>query len=227
VARALASSRVPTISAVGHETDFTIADFVADLRAPTPSAAAECVVQAKEDLQARIHSLDHRLSAAVELRFTRVRARLESLTSHRVFTAERGRIRTAAQRVDDLLRRGEAGLVRRIERARDRMGGSASRLEAFRWDRQLENRRERLARGSERLSALARRGFEARRARLAQRMGQLESLSPLAVLARGYALVWDEGRLVRSPADIAVGDRLKIRVHDGSFDATVTRKEPQ
>src|SRR5262249_11685494 len=102
------SSRVPTISAVGHETDFTIADFVADLRAATPSAAAERVVQAKEQLAHRIDALQRRLSAAAGLRLTRTRARVEAVTSHRVFTAERGRIRSQAQRVDEMWRQADA-----------------------------------------------------------------------------------------------------------------------
>src|SRR5213596_1151600 len=112
VARAIASSRIPVISAVGHETDFTIADFVADLRAPTPSAAAERVIEAKADICARIDDLARRVAAAARLRMTRVRARVAGVTSHRVFAAERGRVRGQAQRVDDLVRRAETGLVR-------------------------------------------------------------------------------------------------------------------
>jgi exodeoxyribonuclease VII large subunit len=121
VARALAACTVPTISAVGHETDFTIADFVADVRAPTPSAAAELVIEAKADICGRIDDLARRVSAAARLRMTRVRARVSGVTSHRVFTAERGRLRSQAQRVDDLARRAETGLVRQLERARDRV----------------------------------------------------------------------------------------------------------
>ena len=116
VARAIAASRIPTISAVGHETDFTIADFVADLRAPTPSAAAERVVQAKEELQARVAALEGRRDAALRLRLARVRARVEAAAAHRVFAAERGRLRAQAQRVDELVRRAETGLVRGLER---------------------------------------------------------------------------------------------------------------
>ena len=102
VARTLAASQIPTISAVGHETDYTIADFVADLRAPTPSAAAERVVQAKAELRRARRLPERHADAALRLRLTRTRARVEAVTSHRVFAAERGRIRNHAQRVDDL-----------------------------------------------------------------------------------------------------------------------------
>jgi exodeoxyribonuclease VII large subunit len=226
VARALAGSRVPTISAVGHETDYTIADFVADLRAPTPSAAAEHVIQAKDEIRARIEALARRQHAAMSLRLTRIRSRVSSLASHRVFEAERGRLRNQAQRVDDLLRRGETGLRRRLERARDRLRGQGQRVEAFRWERQLADRRERVGRHLQRLHGLATSTVGASRGRLARFAGKLDSLSPLAVLSRGYALVWnEEGRLVREPAEVRVGEALRIRVRGGGLGAVVTSKE--
>jgi exodeoxyribonuclease VII large subunit len=227
VARALASSRVPTISAVGHETDVTIADFVADVRAATPSAAAERVVQAKVDLAARVAALEARLEAALRLRFTRIRARVAAVTSHRVFEAERGRVRTHAQRVDELARRTESGLRRRLERAREALRRGGERLEAFRWDRQLGERRRRVGREVERLVDLARGALARRRAGLSVLAGKLDGLSPLAVLSRGYALVWDaEGRrLIRRPDDVELGDGIRIRVHGGRLHATVTSKE--
>src|SRR5262245_37932509 len=135
VARALSTSRVPTLSAVGHETDFTIADFVADLRAPTPSAGAERVVQAKDDIAVRIDALTRRLEAAAQMRLARTRARVDAVRSHRVFAAEQGRLKTYAQRVDDLARRAELGAQRRLDQARDRRRRVSERLEAFRWDR--------------------------------------------------------------------------------------------
>jgi exodeoxyribonuclease VII large subunit len=228
VARSLAASKIPTISAVGHETDFTIADFVADLRAPTPSAAAERVVQAKEELTARIAAQDSRLAAAVRLRLTRVRARVEAVTSHRVFTAERGRIRSHAQRVDEMIRRAETGLARGLERSRDRFRRDRDRLEAFRWDRQVAARRERLFRQRDLLRARFQAALETRRAFLGRLAAKLDGLSPLAVLSRGYALVWhaDGRRLVRDSADVAVGDVLRLRLHLGTLGATVTGKEP-
>ncbi len=227
VARALASSRLPTISAVGHETDFTIADFVADLRAPTPSAAAEQVVKAKADLAAWVSSLERQVDAAMRLRLARIRAQVEAVTSHRVFTAERGRVRTYAQRVDELLRRGETGTRHRLLRARDGLLRIRERLEAFRLDRQLTARRERVSGAEIRLRSLLARGVETRRAALAGLLGKLDTLSPLGVLSRGYALVWDATgqRLLRRASEAAPGEELKIRLHEGALRATVTTRE--
>jgi exodeoxyribonuclease VII large subunit len=229
VARTIASSRIPTISAVGHETDFTIADFVADVRAPTPSAAAERVVQAKEELRARISGAEKRLHTALSLGLTRTRARLEAAAAHRVFAAEQGRLRVRAQRVDELVRRGQRALVRRLERAGESARRLRERLEAFRWDRQLAARRERAARRSDRLGALFREGLVRRRAGLARLAGRLEGLSPLAVLGRGYALVWDEaaGVLLRDAAETTEGRPLRIRLHRGAIRATVESREPE
>jgi exodeoxyribonuclease VII large subunit len=228
VARALAASELPTISAVGHETDFTIADFVADFRAPTPSAAAERVVQAKADLIAQVAALEHQLGAAIRLRLARTRARVERVTSHRVFEVERGRIRNQAQRVDELGRRGEKGLLRGLERARDGLRHAAGRIEAFRWDRQVVAGRERVIHQWDRAQALFRAGTEARRGALRALAGKLDSLSPLAVLSRGYALVWDASgqHLLRAPTQVRVGDALLVRLHGGRLGATVTSKEP-
>jgi exodeoxyribonuclease VII large subunit len=226
VARAIAASRIPTISAVGHETDFTIADFVADVRAPTPSAAAERVIQAKEEIAARIDGLGRRLGSAMDLRMARVRARLAGLTSHRVFEAERGRIRGQAQQVEGLARRAERGLLGQIERAGFRLRRSSERLEAFRWDRQVEQKRESVRRRLERLEGLASRALAVRRGVLGGLAGKLDGLSPLSVLSRGYALVWDGGgRLVREPGDVEVGDPVRLRVGGGALGATITSKE--
>jgi exodeoxyribonuclease VII large subunit len=223
VARALATSRTPTLSAVGHETDFTIADFVADERAPTPSAGAERVVKAKEDMAARIDSLTHRLDAAVRMRLQRTRARVDTVRSHRVFEAERGRLRTFAQRVDDLARRAETGARRRLEQAGERRRRVADRLEAFRWDRLASARRERIDDHARRLGEAMRGRVRTRRADLLRAIGKLESLSPLAVLQRGYALVFDErGGLVQRSEQVRPGDEIDVRLHEGALRARVT-----
>jgi exodeoxyribonuclease VII large subunit len=227
VARALASSPVPTISAVGHETDFTIADFVADLRAPTPSAAAEMVVRAKEELAERLRQLETRQRAAARLRLERARTRLQAVAVQRVFEAERGRIRTAAQRVDEHAARASLFLYRRWERARDNLRRLDERVGAFRFERVLGERRERLLRHRERLTAALRRGIDDRRSALARSAGKLETLSPLGVLSRGYALVFDarRERLLRRAGEAAPGDALRIRLQEGALRATVTGQE--
>ncbi len=227
VARALANSRIPTISAVGHETDVTIADFVADVRAATPTAAALTVVKAKEDLAAHVVALRNRAAAGLRLRLERVSSRVRALTSHRVFEAERGRLRAKAQRTDELVARAAMLLGRRRQVARTALGGAAQRLERFRFDRQVALRRDSTTALDARLARAAARTLEARRGSLARLAGKLESLSPVAVLARGYALVWtaDGTRLVRRATDVAAGDRIRIRLHEGTLDASVLAKE--
>jgi exodeoxyribonuclease VII large subunit len=227
VARALAACPRPTISAVGHETDFTIADFVADVRAPTPSAAAEIVVQAKDEFHHRIEAQDRRLQSALGMTLARLKARVQAATQHRVFAAEQGRLRVHAQRVDDLARRSQSALARRSERARAEWRRLAQRLEAFRLDRQLAMRRERIIRHTDRMVALTRALIETRRSVLARLCGKIDGLSPLAVLARGYALVWDpvRERLVRQPDEVEIGAALRLRISGGQLSATVTGKE--
>jgi exodeoxyribonuclease VII large subunit len=226
VARALAASRIPTISAVGHETDFTIADFVADHRAPTPSAAAERVVGAKAEMCARIDGLRRRADSALEMRVARLRARVGAVTQHRVFEAERGRLRNHAQRVDGLVLRAESALRRRAEQARQTLRRGQAQLDAFRWDRQIAARRDRIADLGRRVSSATRARVDARRASLARAAGKLDSLSPLAVLSRGYALAFDaRGRVIRRSADVAVGADVRVRLGEGALDARVTGKE--
>ncbi len=227
VARALSTCPVPTISAVGHETDFTIADFVADLRAPTPSAAAEMVVKAKQELIERLRHLDVRRDAGLRLRLTRTRGRLEAVASHRVFEAERGRLRTAAQRVDGLSERSRAFLGRCRERAREHLRRLDERVGGFRFDRQVAQRRERLLRHGDGLQAALRNAVAARRSGLGRAAGKLDTLSPLGVLSRGYALVFDAAgeRLLRRASELMPGDALRIRLQEGALRATVTERE--
>ena len=201
VARAIAGCPVPTISAVGHETDITIADFVADLRAPTPSAAAEMVVSRKDDFCARIDRLAQRVDTAMSNRAHRLESRL------RVLEARPGR-----------------ALLARLA-ARGRMYQSLRlKLETFDIRVRLGGVRSRLIAGEGRLAAaIARRRNTADR-RLRGAAARLDALSPLAVLGRGYAVCWNEDRtaIVRDASTVATGERVHVRLEHGELDCNVT-----
>ncbi len=182
-------------------------------------------MKAKADLEAHLGALDKHLDAALRLRLTRVRARALALTSHRVFEAERGRLRNAAQRVDDLARRARTGLTRQRERGRDRLRQVQARLAAFRFERQMDDGRQAVARHVERLRRQLAASLEARRASLGQNAARLASLSPLAVLGRGYALAWKGEHLLRQASDVDAGDLIRLRLHRGALHARVTAKE--
>ena len=225
VARAIFASRVPVISAVGHEVDFTIADFVADVRAPTPSAAAEIAVPDRAGLRAQVEDLRTRL-------FERCRRELawraERWTSLRArLTSPEMLMRQHAMRLDDLTARlmmaGRGG----VREAAQRLNNLRARLLLLRPDRVLAMQREALNTLHTRLAPAMLRGLRARREGLAAQMELLDTLSPLAVMGRGYGLVRDgQGRLLRSVGQVAPGDTIHVRVEDGGMDATVQRIHP-
>jgi exodeoxyribonuclease VII large subunit len=201
VARAIAACPVPVISAVGHEVDVTIADFVADLRAPTPSAAAEMVVAAKQEFCARIDRLSHRLVMAGRMRVA-TQARRSTELTHELRSAMRSRLAVAGRQFRSLQQRLESRDVRR------RMTAVRGRLQA----------------ADGRLGAAAVRSRERADARFRVLAGRLENLSPLAVLARGYAVCWNEGRtaIIRSATDVIPGDSIRVTLDNGELGATVT-----
>ncbi len=214
VARAIFASGVPIVSAVGHEVDFTIADFVADVRAPTPSAAAELVVPNRADLLATVQSyrgrLFQRLGGDLRLaleRWTGLRARLGSPARL---------IEQSAQRVDDLSARLGDGGQRRVVNAAQALRQAREALVAYRPDRQNRLHRN-LVRSLQGQLAPSLRGYLRRqREHLAADMELLQSLSPLTVLDRGYGLALDgDGRPVRSIADTQVGAKVMVRLRDG------------
>lgn len=229
LARAIAACPVPVVSAVGHEVDFTIADFVADLRAPTPSAAAEMVVARREELCARIDRSGDRLRHLMEAGLERRRSRVHRLTSARGLAGFPARIAMRARHVAELShvlsRAGQASLQRR-ERA---IAALRQRLEARAPGRQLQALGARLSGATERLIAGAERARHRSDARLGALAGRLGNLSPLGVLARGYALCWDETgtRLLRDAATVTPGDRVRVRLSHGHLACEVLRTEPR
>ena len=223
LARAIAASPVPVISAVGHEVDVTIADFVADLRAPTPSAAAEMVVTAKEESSARINRLQGRLEAAMRAGIQRRRQALHVLTSRRGLAGWQVRVAMQGRHISELthaLRRAAAVLVARRGREHQLR---VARLEARDVRRSLAVVRSRLDAADGRLAATGARAIERAQARLAAAAGRLESLSPLGVLARGYAVCWNSERtaIIRDADTVNPGDRVRVTLHKGELDCEV------
>jgi exodeoxyribonuclease VII large subunit len=224
VARAISGCPVPTISAVGHETDVTIADFVADMRAPTPSAAAEMVVSRKDDFCARIDRLGHRVNAAMQAGLHRVRARLGSIESRPGYAGFQMRVAMRGRRADEfahsLLRamRGQAGRRERAWQAL-RLG-----LERFDVRRRFAAIRTRLVAADGRLRSSADRRVHAADSRFRADAARLESLSPLAVLARGYAVCWNVDRtiIMRDAGTVQRGDQVHVKLEHGELDCSVT-----
>ena len=227
LARAIAASPVPVISAVGHESDVTIADFVADLRAPTPSAAAELVVTAKDDFCNRIDRLNGRLHAAVRHGIQQRRAAVHTLAGRRALAGWHGQLalrgRHAAELTHQLKRAALARLAREGRTFRELRG----RLEAHDLRRRFAASRGRLTTADERLRAAAIRGRERADSRFRVLAGRLNTLSPLAVLARGYAVCWNADRtaIVRSTSDVQPGDRVRVTLQQGELQCEVRGKE--
>lgn len=224
VARAIYHSRIPVISAVGHEVDFTIADFVADLRAPTPSAAAEMVVQSKTELSAELDSLSHRLRRAMRHRLDASRGEVGALS--RALKDPSMLIGHLAQRIDDLAERLDRAWRSETKRRNDRL--------AYLWNHlRLTNPAVTVERGREVVMSLLARGehglhrtIEKCREQAAVNSGKLQALSPLQTLSRGYAIAsrLPDGALVKESDQLVPGDRLDLRLARGGVLCTVESK---
>jgi len=203
VARAIARSPVPVISAVGHEVDFTIADFVADVRASTPSAAAEMVIETEAAFAERIGALTRRLADTLRFEVQHRRSDVDELARHRIFQNFQVRLANLARKVDDLETRGR-NVIRGEERAIAAHKGAAL-----------------LA--AERLANVLRRALGEHRASWDRLTAALDALSPLAVLKKGYALVWKDGglRLARRIEDVEAGETVEVTFFKGEFRARV------
>ncbi|MBM3305892.1 MAG: exodeoxyribonuclease VII large subunit [Candidatus Aminicenantes bacterium] len=203
VARAIARSPKPVISAVGHEIDFTIADFVADVRASTPSAAAEMVIEKEEAFQERIDSLARRAAELLRYDLQERRSGVADLARHRIFQNFRIRLLNLGQRLDDL-----DGRARNVVRA-ERQG--------------LAEMKGRALLQAEKLVHLVRAKQRDREGAWERLSAALNALSPLAVLKKGYALVWRDGglRLVRKVEELAAGETVIVSFYKGEFQAQV------
>ncbi len=246
LARVIAASEIPVISAVGHEIDFTICDFVADLRAPTPSAAAELVIRSKLELADNLSVLRKRMAQSINYNLLRAHNRLSQLTQHSVFARMPDSIGRRQQRVDDLVGRLVQAHSRLLTNLSRRVEGCEAQLRRHDLRVRTGEMRRRLASDTVKLGSavslllLGRRGqldrltvavagacgtvLLRRRSAWERLHSSLLALSPKAILARGYALVFDgEGRLVKQASQLTSGDVVRTQLGEGEFTARVEK----
>jgi exodeoxyribonuclease VII large subunit len=222
VARAIVACPVPGISAVGHETDFTIADFVADVRAPTPSAAAELVVREKLAVARAVADLYARLVQEMRGQMERRRERVEAVARRRVLTDPARDLRDRHRRVDELRGRLAGAARMSHRRVQHRVELATTALSSLHPLARITNGRAVLGQLRERLVSTAFHRAKESRHRFAAAVGRLESLSPLAVLGRGYSLTrLSSGAIVRRAVQATPGERIEILLGEGALGARV------
>ena len=226
LARSVFASAIPVISAVGHETDFTIIDFVADLRAPTPSAAAELVIRSRQDIEDQAAALHDRLTRAMRYRLLMGRQALTELSQHGAFARMMEVIRQRQQKLDDLTHRVELAQRNLLEKFRRRWEIVSAAVRHYDVRLVLSGMRKELESRTTALGSVMRNVLLQYRVRSERLETALQSLSPLAILDRGYALVFDaNGKLLKDAAAVKVGDEISARLAHGQIDAAVTKKQ--
>ena len=226
LARTVAGSQIPVISAVGHETDFTIIDFVADLRAPTPSAAAELVIRSRQEIEDLAEGLRLRLGRAIRYRLLMAKQALTQSTQQGAFARMMDGINQRQQKLDELTFRLEKSQRKLLERNRRQWERVSAAIRHYDVRRMLAGIRRDLLSHTTSLAAVMRAVLLQKRSRLEQCERQLKALSPVAILERGYALVFDSaGKLVKSSEQVRVGDEISARLAQGTLKATVERKD--
>ena len=227
LARTVAASAIPVISAIGHETDFTIVDFVADLRAPTPSAAAELVIRSRQEIEDQLAGLRRRLEKAMRYRLLISKQTLLDLSRHGTFARVMDALHRRQQRLDELGFRLTHAQRELLNRQRRHFEALAATVKHYDLLLVLGGMRQRLQGHSEAVGAAMRSTMLQRRSKLERAAARLEALSPVAILERGYALVFDgKGALLKDAAQVNPGDEVKARLARGEIAATVTRRLP-
>jgi exodeoxyribonuclease VII large subunit len=222
VARAIRASVIPVISAVGHETDFTIADFAADLRAPTPSAAAELVAAQESQICSTLAGLERNLSRLMRFKIVNARTRVQEHAMSQVFDEVRSRMRNARIETNSATHRMQLQLNRVLRDARERADAVSFQLSPARLQTRLANARMRFDTAYNGCTGLMDKRLEEAGTLLGLAATSLDALSPLAVLHRGYAIAQDQsGHLLRDAQSARVGDAIRLRLAKGQLAARV------
>jgi exodeoxyribonuclease VII large subunit len=225
LARVVSASKIPVISAVGHETDFTILDFVSDMRAPTPSAAAELVIRSRQDVEDLSTTLRERLARAMRYRLLMGRQALTDLSQHGAFGRMMDLINQRQQKLDDLTYRLERAERQRLEHLLRRWELVSAAVRHYDLRLVLAGTRRELERGALALAGAMRNLLLQNRVRVERMEMALGALSPLAILERGYALVFDSsGMLLKDAGKVEAGQGISARLARGEIQATVTGK---
>ncbi|HEX2640372.1 MAG TPA: exodeoxyribonuclease VII large subunit, partial [Pyrinomonadaceae bacterium] len=228
VARAIRESEIPVISAVGHEIDFTIADFAADLRAPTPSAAAEIVAQREEDILAFLERRENDLGQILGFKLLEAQAGLQSLAMSPVFVEFPGRVREHVISVENLDMRLRDAASARVETLEDRLEAVSSQLSPLQLASKIGQAGTRFALLTQRHRTAAADMIAAKSKSLKLCMATLDALSPLAVLNRGFSITEDEsGEILRDAAQTGPGRKLSVRLAKGRIEAEVLSTDPK
>lgn len=223
LARAIAASELPIVSAVGHETDFTIADFVADLRAPTPSAAAEIITAAQHKVEERLNEIQQRLQRATRYLVMQARERFSRVSINAATARISDNLNRRQQRIDELSFRLETALRTELQPKAQRLQALTAAIHRNNVPQRIALMRERLKNYESRLEQSYRQHSNTRRSSLQALERHLNSLSPLAVLNRGYALVYDKsGALLKNASQTSPGKQLTTRLAKGSVESRVT-----
>jgi exodeoxyribonuclease VII large subunit len=224
LARAIAASELPVVSAIGHETDFTIADFVADLRAATPSSAAELITAAQHQIEERIATLSARVQRAGRFHLIHARQCYARLSTESVLTRLRDAVNRRDQRLDELRLRLDGSAHRCLRSSSQRLALLVDRLRHQDMTVRIAVTHRRLQSATQRLHRTTIQISNTRQSRLGRASARLGALSPLAVLSRGYALVYAaDGSLLRSAAETSAGQTIRVRLSHGTLEADVTR----
>jgi exodeoxyribonuclease VII large subunit len=226
VARAIVACTIPIIAGIGHETDFTIADFAADIRASTPSAAAEMVVRTRQEFDAHLCDLRDKIAQLLRYRVLQASHKLRELDLHRAARRLEDALRRRRQHTDEFAAQLAAALRGRVQTLQQRLELALSRLAAVDFRARLRAAAVRLDQRATQLGVRASRALAAKGQLLDKLLVQLEERSPLRVLERGYAICYDAaGNVVQAADQVMIGDHIRVRLARGRLGAEVKDKE--